>query len=131
MDDRATAARLLDQITFSSTKADDISAIVAALEAARRSVTDAARGSIIDCTGEVPVVRRVLGTLPVTADGAVICNFAEVFDINGLRAECDCRIVGPVIFRVDDASRYVKEYAPDECYSTPEAAKAAMEGGRA
>lgn len=27
--------------------------------------------SIIDCTGEKSVVRRVLGTLPVTADGAV------------------------------------------------------------
>jgi len=36
MDDKATAARLLDQITFSSTKADDIAAIVAALDAARR-----------------------------------------------------------------------------------------------
>lgn len=29
------------------------------------------RGSIIDCTVDPPVVRKVLGTLPVTADGCV------------------------------------------------------------
>lgn len=50
-------------------------AIVAALEEVRCSVTDAARGGIIDCTGEVPVVRKVGGTLQYTADGVVaICG---------------------------------------------------------
>lgn len=29
---------------------------------------------IVDCTGPTPVVRRVLGTLPITADGCVVGN---------------------------------------------------------
>jgi hypothetical protein len=82
------------------------------------------RDRIIDCTGEVPCVRRVLGTLPVTADGCVV-GFAgetvwhpEVGEMRTLRGEpytAWCHGVGR---------------RASECYSTESAAKAAMEGGK-
>ena len=34
---------------------------------------------IIDCTGDVPVVRRVLGMLSVTADGFLACQNSVVW----------------------------------------------------
>jgi hypothetical protein len=142
MDDKATAARLLDQITFSSTKADDIDAIVAALEAARRegfaegirTVPHAvelemlhncrrSRG-IIDCTGEVPCVRRVLGHLAITKDGWVIGDDCRVWQ--------DGQMWNTELFRVPtEANGRWAPYRTDKVYSTESAAKDAMEGGKA
>jgi len=85
-------------------------------------------GHIIDCTGPVPVVRKVLGTLPVTADGCV-CNPSEdVFHHGSNR-------VGVPVWS-DDADKWLGEfdhsgagewfYPPlAECYSTREAAESA------
>lgn len=49
MDDKATAARIVADHMNSVCETSMEAAIVAALEAARRSLTDAARGGIIDC----------------------------------------------------------------------------------
>jgi hypothetical protein len=123
MDDKATAAKVLDQVTFATTTDEAVSYIVAALEAARRSVTDAARG-IIDCTGEVPVVRRVLGHLAITKDGWVIGDDCRVWQ--------DGQMWNTELFRVPTESngRWAP-YRTNKVFSSESAAKAAMEGGKA
>jgi hypothetical protein len=89
----------------------------------------ATRG-IVDCTTGTPIVRRVLGTLPVTADECVMGDGAEVFNTNGVRVECDIRIAGPVVFSPDTMTHETTGYEACETFSTPEAALAARGGGQ-
>jgi hypothetical protein len=125
-----TAAMNADELQMGNDPSVLRSAIVAALEAARRSVTDAAKGSIIDCTGEVPCVRRVLGTLPITKDGFLACQNSVVWH----PTDGGCYPVPDglnVAAKVYGGARLVDI---GECYSSLEAssaAKAAMEGGKA
>jgi hypothetical protein len=145
--DKATALKLAEHYYDGSPVNEIANAIVAALEAARDTAFAAGyaagtvqlkgsgvdvelqrhpdspyRDCIIDCTGEVPVVRLVLGTLPLTADGCVIGTNATVYgwwepqysEGNGM---VKCSVTSGVVC------------APHACWSTHEsAAKAAMEG---
>lgn len=88
---------------------------------------------IIDCTGDVPEVRGVLGKLPLTADGYVLLpgaivfyNFDEgtaplkVFMVSSDQCECD---------GVDyDMLEWSDVRDNEKCYSTREAAKRASNG---
>jgi len=147
MDDKATAVRLAELSNDPNmTITEMVPIIVAALEAARdtafaagyaagkvqlhgigvnvelqRNPDSPYRDCIIDCTGE-PVVRRVLGNIPLTEDGAVVATGGVVYFIahggTGLmRATAD-----------DVRKGWVRS---PECWSTESAAKAAMEGGKA
>jgi hypothetical protein len=98
-------------------------------------------GGIIDCTGEVPCVRKVKGTFPITADGVGVLPNAEVYYVfEGLRGVPEVWPVKVIAFdagslgydagcwyveSVNDGSCFGVE--PNRCYSTPEAAKAASE----
>ena len=77
---------------------------------------------IVDCTGDVPVVRRMLGTLPVTADGCVIGDGAYVwFVIPGLKGKDDDTLMR-IMYRkaaIMDPDAYTDRQA---CHSTREAA---------
>ena len=48
------------------------------------------KGYVLDCTGDTPVVRKVLGTLPITADGCVIGDIetCSLFNDKGERLDC-------------------------------------------
>ena len=146
MDDKATAAKIVADSMNSVCETSMESAIVAALEAARREGIDGndvdlvapepTRSEtpsaallrqakevlgIIDCTGEVPVVRRVLGTLPITEDGFVIGG--------GIKSRTWKYGEGGLMsFACNDgwqAGRYSNREAAES------AAKAAIEGGKA
>ena len=89
-----------------------------AFNAGRADMCNDAKGGIIDCTGEVPCVRRTTGKLTLTEDGVVIGSpYQDVWAIHGrtgkpyetLAYHASCR----------------------KCWSTEEDAKAAMEGGKA
>ena len=132
--DRETAAKIIDE-HYESGRNFMYAAIVAALEAARDTafVAGYAAGldhlryaiesrGIIDCTGEVPCVRRVLGVLPVTADGFVIGENATVWmeDFN---------------WQTMGRRRFYEYHSGDlrthrDSWSTESAARAAMEGGQ-
>jgi hypothetical protein len=137
------------------------SAIVAALEAARRDaithdhteslrLLDYAKATkgIIDCTGEVPCVRKVKGTFPITADGVMVQLGEDVWhpdssntltvgeddgqaDHNGKPLANDCTFAAcHSYYEHETGYREFELYDVRKCYSTPEsAAKAAMEGG--
>ncbi len=144
MTNEQIASKILSDAKYEGELNDEVSheqlheAIVAALEAARRSVTDAARGGIIDCTGDVPCVRRVLGTLVLTEDGAVACEEGDCWCI--VRATEDdpwsvrkCRRSGNpedygCWWQVDEWSDF-GGCIFGKVYSTESAARAAMEGG--
>jgi hypothetical protein len=94
---------------------------------------------IIDCTGEVPCVRRVLGTLPITKDGCVVGYANEgdeaqpAFYIDGdtiIEGAMGC--IPQAMFADPNGLGII---SPNDgaiaCYSTHAAAKAAMEGGKA
>lgn len=128
-----TAAMNADELQTGNDPAVLRSAIVAALEAARRSVTDAAKGSIIDCTGEVPCLRRVLGTFVLTEDGCVWAHGAKVYWRDDPHEESIENINDDIAFFEDHGTDATGEVCGawekvSECYGTPEAAKAAMEG---
>jgi len=125
------------------------SAIVAALEAARDTAFAAGyaagkvqlhgiganvelqrhpespyRGSIIDCTGDVPVVRRVGGTIPLTEEGVVVGVGHYVF----MHRE-DLK---PGMLVALTGEHWIGQWMKlRKCYSTESAARAAMEGGKA
>jgi len=90
---------------------------------------------IIDCTGDVPCVRRVLGGLPITRDGVVVGNGAVVHHhhAGSYRMVLDCLPpeyawqTVPVI--AWGGSDHGAEPVSD-CYASESAAKAAMEGGK-
>ena len=93
---------------------------------------------IIDCTGEVPCVRRVLGTLPVTADGCVAMPGALVWHPDSVSTHAssvygfnECEVCVVESFGPDGFVDKSKAATVAECYSTESAAKAAMEGGKA
>lgn len=72
------------------------------------------------------VVRTVLGTLPVTADGCVVGDAAHLWtnnagEVNALRADA----IGATEFGEDGDF-----YEAAECYSTREAAEAAKEANK-
>ena len=160
--DRETAAKIIDE-HYESGRNFMYAAIVAALEAARDTafVAGYAAGldhlreavalrGIIDCTGEVPCVRRVLGVLPVTADGCVVQVDEYVYHPEGkhslrvarydesygdhnedpLPDDCEFCAVRSY-YEHDTGYSEFEMYDVRRCYSTPEAAKAAMEGGKA
>ena len=89
------------------------------------------KGSIIDCTGEVPVVRRVLGTLPITKDGCVLGDWSHphVHILSGEVVGGTTRTTTFAWTPTTPGRKENKAYEASMCYSTPEAAKAAMEGG--
>lgn len=100
----------------------------ASYAAAALKLRGEAAGGIIDCTGPVPVVRKVLGTLPVTADGCVALMPSSVTHPRS-------KVLGIPVFS-DDANKWLGEfdhtgagewfYAPlSEClpYSAAEAAR--------
>jgi len=122
MTDEQTAQSILMDSRIGNDRVALKRAIVAALEAARRSVTESARGSIIDCTGEVPVVRRVLGTLPLTEEGVVVGVGHYVFmDREDLKQGMLVALTG---------EHWIGQWMKlRKCYSTESAARAAMEGG--
>jgi hypothetical protein len=183
MDDKQTAAKLLDQVTFATTTDEAVSAIVAALEAARSNgyvdgyskgvkhsvriddALEAARDTafaagyaagkvqlkgsdvelqrhpdspyrdcIIDCTGEVPVVRRVTKTLPLTKDGCEIRPGMQMYFSNGIEATVLAVWFDHTIeLQSHDGdglplNNWKNLRAKDWGFSTPEAARAAMEG---
>jgi hypothetical protein len=149
MDDKATAAKIVADHMNSVCETSMESAIVAALEAARRESIDGndvdlvapeptwtetpsaallrqakeIRG-IIDCTGEVPVVCKVTGALPKTADGVVVC-YASTPLWHPVLGQMDTLTGEPFAAWRDGMGKRTSE-----CYITPEAAKAAMEGGK-
>jgi hypothetical protein len=139
--DEQTAAKIADDHYAESSGRHErlTNAIVAALEQARRSVTESARGSIIDCTREVPCVRRVLGTLPVSNDGFVVGLGADVWAIGNVVSKSACKLdvykwLGPWVDTCDCGWVWYStegDVAPADLYSTESAAKAAMEGGKA
>ena len=173
MDDKATAAKIVAEPMYFH--ADEVengyvmleSAIVAALEAARRDAGAATQrtidaafregyeaalrahadtlnarteacnvNGIIDCTGEVPVVRRVLGTFVLTADGCVWAHGAKVYWRDDPHEESIENINDDIAFFEDHGTDASGEVCGtwekvSQCYSTPAAAKAAMEGGKA
>ena len=132
MDDKATAAKIVADAMNSVCETSMEKAIVAALEAARRDAIthdhkeslrlfDAARkvNGIIDCTGEVPVVRRTTGTLVLTEDGVVVTNpFREVWTLHAKT------------HKPYKTTQYHAGYSR-KVWSTEDAARAAMEGGKA
>ena len=76
---------------------------------------------IIDCTGDVPLVRKVLGTLPVTADGFLACQNSVVWHPN----DGACYPVPDglnIAAKVYGGARLVDVR---ECYSSRDAADAA------
>ncbi len=161
-DDKATAAKIVADAMNSVCETSMESAIVAALEAARDTAFAAGyaagkvqlhdigasvelqrhpespyRDRIIDCTGEVPVVRRVLGTLPVSNDGFVVGLGADVWAIGNVVSKSACKLdvyrwIGPWVDTCDCGWVWYStegDVAPADLYSTESAAKAAMEGG--
>jgi hypothetical protein len=154
MDDKATAREIADNHFTDGSHERLTNAIVAALEEARSEVTDAAdldvvapeptqvetwsasllrqakevRG-IIDCTGKVPVVRRVLGTLPVTADGCVAAPGGIIWPQMLIDNDEGGRVAWSLYDICTGDTCDDGEWLAAKCYSTPEAAKAAMEGG--
>jgi hypothetical protein len=148
MDDKATAATCLRYVKDNYMYDEMESAIVAALEAARRDAGAATQRTIdaafregyeaalrahadtlnarneacnikgiIDCTGEVPCVRRTAGKLTLTEDGVVIGSpYQDVWTIHGRTGKPYETLAYHASFR--------------KCWSTESAAKAAMEGGK-
>jgi len=156
MDDKATAAKIVADHMNSVCETSMESAIVAALEAARRDAGAATQRTIdaafregyeaalrahadtlnarneacnvkgiIDCTGEVPCVRRVLGTLPVTADGVVVGTKARAYWMNGA-GHIHVIITRDVVACVNGLN-----IQPLYLYGSRAAAESAMEGGKA
>lgn len=111
-DDLAKARQVWQDACLESPKPGGIKAIARALAAART----APPGHIIDDQG---VVRRVLGTLPVTADGCVIGGDAQLYWVNGAGYVHGCV--------VQDRVRTSNGFAliASDCYSTRAAAEAA------
>jgi len=86
---------------------------------------------IIDCTGDVPVVRRVLGTLPVTADGCV-AEYGNAYWFWDIISQYNQPIKYGWTERVlESCAPHDAEYSwttnPALCYSTLDAAKAMEE----
>ena len=127
MTDEQTAQAILMEPQHGHDKVALKQAIVRALQAARdeagrdgvvagHMTRKAPAGHIIDDAG---VVRKVLGTLPVTADGVVVGTSARVW----FNAYGGTQIISAVI----EDSRKGWLMSP-WCWSTKEAAEAAKEG---
>ncbi len=106
-------------------------AMTTAIASAIRSVATPPEGCVRDDKG---VDRKVLGTLPLTADGCVVANGAQVFAIG--EDHGDCGLGGPIriahvgnIFAHNDeimaVDRWPREWPIENVYSTREAALAA------
>jgi hypothetical protein len=76
-------------------------------------------------------VRKVLGTLPVTADGVIVCPGAVVWPHPDVQV--DGEEGGVVEYGIrDDAMGYEisgSEWEPSKCYASRESARAAAEEG--
>lgn len=100
-----------------------------AIAAAIHEASKAPPGHILDGG----VVRKVLGTLPITADGCVITdeNTCSLVNIKGEKLDAIGHGMawGPVTFCVDTGERCRVAYSFSECYSTREAAEAARAKG--
>lgn len=115
--DLAKAQLLVDQLIanvyvddgYKEYQSQDVTNIARAIAAARTAPT----GCIIDDKG---VVRKVLGTLPVTADGCVAGMWAELWGID----QCNCAVES-----TSCTWRPGHHYRLVECYSTRAAAEAA------
>lgn len=85
------------------------------------------KGHVLTDDGKV---RKVLGTLPMTAEGWVVGMNAAVWSKNGEKCELFVRehAWGQVKLIVDTGERVRDEYPIAECYSTREAAEAAGRG---
>jgi hypothetical protein len=99
-------------------------------------------GGIVDCTSGKPVVRKVIGAMPVTKDGVVVSVDSDVYAADGERLTVyaaeesllnhfkdgppdDCEYVGFYSYYEHDTGySELSIYDIRECYSTPEAAKA-------
>ena len=84
---------------------------------------------IIDCTGDVPVVRRVLGDLAITADGFIACQNSVVWH----PTDGGCYPVPDGLNMAAKVYGGTRLVDVGECYSSLDAAqkaKAAMEGGK-
>ena len=113
MSDEQTAAAIVADAMNACDETAMEAAIVRALQAARTPPA----GHIIDDAGEV---RKVLGTLPVTADGCVIGTNATVFGLwtpqySDGETSVTCSKTSGVVC------------APHACWSTRKAAEAAKE----
>jgi hypothetical protein len=89
-------------------------------------------GGIVDCTGSGPVVRKVLGTLPVTADGCVAGCGAAVYHPDqahkfALGVQDYDTVDVPLKIGADNFVCESISVDVTECYSTEEAARAAKE----
>ena len=73
---------------------------------------------IIDCTGETPVVRKVMGAMPVTEDGVVVGVKSRVFNLH------------PYGQIIEGWAFFSPQWMRVPCYSTREAAAAAAEAAR-
>ena len=98
-----------------------------AIEAAKAEGAAAERERWKAFAGPDGEPRKVLGKLPVTADGFIVGHDAKVFNEKG--GECDCIghgiAWGPVTFCVDTAERCRDASRLEECFSSREAALAA------
>jgi len=102
--------------------ADIATALRAAFDAGAHTainLSEVPKGSILDCTGPTPVVRGVLGTLPVTKDGLVLGHGLKRLWCFG---ESDCRFAdgGSKLAWLNGNPKPIAE-----CYSSKEAAEAA------
>ena len=83
------------------------------------------KGNSVDCTGEVPVVRRAFGKLPVTKDGAIAMPGQLVWpSLAGPYWVTNTHTIAVSV--LDDDGKW-RDMRVDECYSTREAALAAKE----
>lgn len=76
---------------------------------------------IIDCTGEEPVVRKVLGTLPITADGCVVGHGGEIHTIGTNRDGRFHGLFQSSVTELDDFS--AEPFDGSNWYSTEAAAR--------
>lgn len=93
----------------------DLSTRIAALEAAAKAA------GMLDERGEV---RKVMGTLPVTKDGAVLGNGARVYHDGSLSYYSRELTAAKILWQDDGPVACVES---DTCYSTREAAIAARD----
>ena len=99
--------------------------VAAALQAAAGPIAEAlACKGIVDCSGAKAVVRQVLGTLPVTADGAVVGEDAAAWRDKSrtLTGQTECRVLC-LCWGVDQTGNGIRTLA-SSWWSTREAAEA-------
>lgn len=144
MTDEQTAAQL---VSFGqcSTDAEFEAAIVRALQAARKECMDADDVDLVAPTPEVVstfrtkappghiiddagVVRRVLGVLPVTADGCVAAPGGVIWPQLLIDNDEGGRVAWSLYDICTGDTCDDGEWLADKCWSTKEAAEAAKEG---